>query len=131
MDNGFTDFESKTEKNLRVAEQALFQMNNFLNVIDSRQTMEELMGKTCMPQIQEDCTNMCMIIEEKSSQKFLELEDTNRENIENLEKKVDEVQIPNHIKKVNADVKKANEDQLKDFQKLEKTINEKNRKKSG
>ena len=124
MDEGLTAFEEKTEKNLRIAEQALFQMNNFLQVIDSRLTTEELMGKICMPEMQEQCQNMIFILQEEQNLKIMNEEEERIEAIEELEKKVITEIVPEEIAKISDELNSMKSGTDGAFKEIQKNMEE-------
>jgi hypothetical protein len=97
MDEAYNEFEEKVNKNFKIAEQAMVQMNHFSAIIDSRLTVEELMGATCMPQMQRDLHEMIMILQEETQLQIMQEQDDRIEGDDDLEKKITEEAIPEAV----------------------------------
>lgn len=111
MDEAYNEFEEKVNKNFKIAEQAMVQMNHFSAIIDSRLTVEELMGATCMPQMQRDLHQMIMILQEETQLQIMQEQDDRIEGDDDLEKKITEEAIPEAVDKLHLEVEELKKGQ--------------------
>ena len=101
IDKDFEDFKTTTESNFAMTEQALSQLSNFCNIIDSRLTTEELMSRCCLKEIEDRSSMELGIMNEHVDLQMKRLDEENKSGIKKLEKKIIEDTIPSQILLIN------------------------------